>query len=305
MALISLPKTFSISFLRYPYLSFILMGVLCVFSLGGLFLKGLTLGVDFRGGLVIEAQVSDTLDVNLLRKQLKSKTARDFSIQQLEEKNSPGKISLLIRTEKVEETSSFLETIKPFLGKDVVYRKIESIGPKVGGELIKNGCYAILGALISMMAFVWIRFEWQFSLCAFVALVHDCLGLLAFLVWYRMEFNEGAVVAILITAAYSINDTVVIFDRLRDNLAHFPEKPFVELINVSLNETLARTLLTSSTTLLAVLMLYLFGGEVIASFSLPIFVGILIGTYSSIIIAVPLLRWLPMSRRKTLGGKAA
>ncbi len=113
-----------------------------------------------------------------------------------------------------------------------------------------------------------------------------------------MEFNEGAVVAMLITAAYSINDTVVIFDRLRDNLSHLSGRPFVELINLSLNETLSRTLLTSSTTLLAVLMLYLFGGEVIASFSLPIFVGILIGTYSSIIIAVPLLRWLPMPHKK-------
>ena len=274
------------------------MGLLCLLTLGGIALKGLSLGVDFRGGLVIEAQVSSNLDVNKLRKQLKSKLAQDFSIQQLEEKNLSKKSSLLIRTEKVQDTSHFLETMKSFLGKDVVYRKIESIGPKVGGELIRNGCYAILWALVSMMIFVWIRFEWQFSLCALVALVHDCLGLLAFFVWSGLEFNEGAVVAMLITAAYSINDTVVIFDRLRDNLTHSKGQSFDALINLSLNETLSRTLLTSSTTLLAVLMLYLFGGEVIASFSLPIFVGILIGTYSSIIIAVPLLRWLPLSRPK-------
>lgn len=297
MALISLPKTFSISFLKYRYLPFILMGVLCILTLGGVALKGLNLGVDFRGGLVIEAQVSPTLNINALRKQLKSKMARDFSIQQLEEKNATEKMSLLIRTEKVDDTSQFLETIKPFLGEETVYRRIESIGPKVGGELIKTGIYAILWALASMMIFVWIRFEWQFSLCALIALIHDCMGLLSFFVWSHMEFNEGAVVAMLITAAYSINDTVVIFDRLRDNMIHFRGRNFVDLINISLNETLSRTLLTSSTTLLAVLMLYLFGGEVIASFSLPIFVGIIIGTYSSIIIAVPLLRWLPVSQR--------
>ena len=165
----------------------------------------------------------------------------------------------------------------------------------MGKELIKNGALAIFWALLAMMAYVWFRFEWQFSICALVALFHDCLGLLAFFMWSRFEFNESAVVAILITAAYSINDTVVIFDRLREKRLQHREALFEHLVNISLNETLSRTLLTSSTALLALLMLYCFGGEVISALSLPILVGIVIGAYSSVVIAVPLLVWLPPS----------
>lgn len=295
MALITLPRHFSIPFLRYRTLPLILLGAMIIITAIGTMVKGLNWGVDFRGGLVIEAQLNHPKDLNLLRKELRAKFARDFSLQEL----GVPKGTLLIRTEKMDDPSPLLAQMKTLLGQDVVYRRIESIGPKVGQELILNGCYAILGALVSMMIFVWLRFEWQFSLCAFIALLHDCLGLLAFFMWTGLEFNEGAVVALLITAAYSINDTVVIFDRLRENRRR-PGLSLTQLINTSLNETLSRTLLTSSTTLLALVMLYFFGGEVISSFSLPIFVGILIGTYSSVIIAVPLLSWLPEIKGMTL-----
>lgn len=289
MALISLPHVFSIPFSKYRLLPVILLIVMIGLVVFGYFTRGINYGVDFRGGLIIEAQLSKEQDLNVLRKNLKQTFVKDFSIQEI----GKSEKTILIRTEQVPDTSVFLKNMKSVLGEDTEYRRIESIGPKVGQELILNGCYAILCALLGIMIFVWLRFEWQFSVCAFIALLHDCLGILAFFIFSQIEFNESAVVAILITASYSVNDTVVIFDRLRDNLVFKSGLSLSKILNLSLNETLSRTLLTSSTTLLALAMLYLFGGEVISAFSLPIFVGIIIGTYSSVVIAVPLLRWLP------------
>jgi preprotein translocase subunit SecF len=297
MALISLPHTFSISFIKNRFLPFILLGLMILATAISYITYGLNWGIDFRGGILVEAKFAHKIpDLHELRKNLKHKLMRECSIQELGKSDN----TILIRTEQLEDTSALLSKIKPILGKDIDYRRTEVIGPKMGQELIINGCYAILCALIGIMVYVWARFEWQFSLCAFIALFHDCLAILTFFMLFKIEFNEGAVVAILITASYSINDTVVIFDRLRENRKHKRGMPFADMLNLSLNETLSRTLLTSSTTLLALIMLYFFGGEVIASFSFPIFVGILIGTYSSIVIAVPLLQWFPFSDIKKL-----
>jgi preprotein translocase subunit SecF len=296
MALISLPQSFSISFLRFKWMPIGLMLAMLSAVLLGWFNTGLNLGVDFRGGTMIEARINPEQDLNILRAQLHEKTGHEVSVQSFG--TSPGEI--LLRTDI--QNPKLIETIRSVLGKDAVYQKIESIGPKVGKELIKSGGYAIFWALLGMMAYVWLRFEWQFSVCALMALLHDCLGLLAFFMWSGLEFNESAVVAILITAAYSINDTVVIFDRLRENRQQKPDGNWKTLINTSLNETLSRTLLTSSTALLALLMLYFFGGEVISALSLPILVGIVIGAYSSVVIAVPLLALLPFSPVKKKEG---
>jgi preprotein translocase subunit SecF len=179
------------------------------------------------------------------------------------------------------------------LGADVIYRRIDLIGPKMGKELISNGVQAIGWALLAIMGYIWIRFEWQFGLCAIIALIHDCIGVLCFFVLFKIEFNEGAIVAFLITASYSINDTVVIFDRVRENKTYKKKLSLKQIINNSISETLPRTLLTSVTTFLALLMLYIFGGNTIADFSLPILVGLVIGTYSSIFIAVTLLQFFP------------
>lgn len=293
MALLSLPERFSIPFMRHKSMPVALFLSMLVVVLVTMFSRGLNWGVDFKGGLVIEAKVNDTLDVNKVRKDLKASFSRDFSIQELGEKEG----LLLIRTEQVEEISPFLEKIKEILGPETVFRSTQSIGPKVGRELITNGLYAIGYALLGIMVFIAFRFEWQFGLCALVALIHDCLGLLAFFMLSGKEFNETAIVALMITACYSVNDTVVIFDRLRENLHDHPKEPLNVAIDRSLNETLARTILTGSTTALALSMLYLFGGEVIAAFSLPILVGILIGAYSSVFIAVPFLAWLPFLKK--------
>jgi preprotein translocase SecF subunit len=271
----------------------VLAGAMVLAVLVGWLSRGINLGVDFRGGTMIELRMDQPKELHVLRTQLRQETGHDISVQSLG--NTSGE--LLLRTDV--QSPEILEKIRSVIGNKAVYHKIESIGPKVGKELIRNGGRAIFWALLGMMIYVWIRFEWQFSVCALVALIHDCLGLLAFFIWSGFEFNEGAVVAILITSAYSINDTVVIFDRLREKRHEKPDGNFVDLVNASLNETLSRTLLTSSTALLALLMLYFFGGEVISALSLPILVGIVIGTYSSVAIAVPLLVWLPIAPIKS------
>jgi preprotein translocase subunit SecF len=291
MALISLPSVFTIPFARYRLLPFILMGVMTALVLLGALTRGLNWGVDFKGGVLIEAQLAGPRNLDELRKECRQTLGREVVLQEVGQAQN----TVLIRTELFQDVGAIVDVFKPILGKDTVYRRVESIGPKVGQELIKSGLYAIAFALVGMMIYVWFRFEWQFSVCAFAALIHDCLGLLAFFMLTGLEFNESAIVAILITSSYSINDTVVIFDRLRENMKG-RNLPFVELINLSLNETFSRTLLTSSTALLALLMMYLFGGEVISSFSLPILAGIVIGAYSSVVIAVPLLRWLPLPK---------
>lgn len=289
MALLKFPHRFSLTFMRSKFMPIgLFLAMVVVVVLGGV-MRGINWGVDFKGGLVIEVKVNPETDLNKVRKELRQTFNRDFSIQELGKKEG----LLLIRTEQVDDVPAFYEKIKPVLGKEAVFRSTQSIGPKVGRELIVSGLCAIGWALLGIMVFVAIRFEWQFGLCALVALWHDCLGLLAFFMVSGLEFNETAIVALMITACYSVNDTVVIFDRLRENLQANPKEPLVQAINRSLNETLARTILTASTTSLALLMLYLFGGEVIAAFSLPILVGIVIGAYSSVFIAVPLLAQLP------------
>jgi preprotein translocase SecF subunit len=182
-----------------------------------------------------------------------------------------------------------IELVKSTLGQGVDYRKIETVGPKVGSELVRNGIKAVGFALIAMLIYIAIRFEWQFALCAIMALAHDCMAILGLFCLFPLEFNETAIIAVLITAGYSINDTIVIFDRIRENIRTFKKMSLDQLINKSLNETLSRTTLTATTTLLALLALYFFGGSIISTFSTPILIGILIGSFSSICLAAPLL----------------
>jgi preprotein translocase SecF subunit len=269
-------------------------------------LKGLNYGVDFKGGVSVEVRVEGPVDLALMRTKLLSVLQADLSIQEF---GSPQ--DLLIRVEQTEtqtqtskapkdghkdadevETSGaqiLLNKIQQALGQGVEYRRVETIGPKIGRELVRNGLIAVFWSLVAMFVYIWCRFEWRFGIAAFGALIQDCIWVLGLFTVFRMEFNETAIVAFLITASYSINDTVVIFDRIRENRQKYKKMPFGEMVNLSINETLSRTILTSCTTLLALAVLYFLGGPIIASFSFPIFVGIVVGTYSSIFIAPPLL----------------
>lgn len=305
MALVRLPLVFSIPFMKYKSLPLYLMVVMLSLFGIGLGFRGINWGVDFQGGLMTEVVLEEKGDLNMLRRDLHRATGKEISLQAM----GKGDQQLMIRIErdpKEEGSGALVDIIKKTIGPKAHIRKTELIGPKVGKELIRNGCFAIFFALLGIMAFVWFRFEWQFSVCTLVALIHDCFGILAFFMLTGLEFNESAIVAILITASYSVNDTVVIFDRLRENFSkespkvlenkdpQYQENVLVSVLNKSLNETMTRTILTSSTAILALLMMYLFGGEIVSSFSLPILVGIAIGAYSSVVIAVPLLRFLPI-----------
>lgn len=263
----------------------IAISLLCV---GAIVTKGFNYGIDFKGGLLLEVRTQNKADVSELRKNLSHVVQGEVTLQEF---GSPNDVLMRIERQPGGDAAQILalDKIKSSLGTSVEYRRVETVGPKVSADLVKNGIYAILWSLIAMLIYIWFRFEWQFGLCAFVTLVHDTLILLGIFSLFRLEFSGDTIIAVLITVTYSINDTVVIYDRIRENLRKFKKMPLGELINQSINETLSRTILTSTTTLLSLLGLYFFGGPVIAAFSMPIIIGITVGTVSSIVVSAPLL----------------
>lgn len=278
---------------RYMLTLAVLLIMTC---LGSVIFKGLNYGIDFQGGYIFEVKMPTVPNIQDLRDRLGKLGLGEVAIQQF-----GGSDELSIKLEKPEEgegQSAAIKKIKDILGAGVVYKKVETVGPKVGAELVSNAIKAVAFALLAMLCYIAVRFEWQFGLCAIAALVHDCAVIFGIFSIFPMEFNEMSITAILLTASYSINDTVVIFDRIRENLKRYKKMELKEIINKSLNETLSRTTLTATTTLLAVLALYIFGGKVIAMFSLPILIGIIVGTFSSVFIASPLLLFMDIKPKK-------
>jgi preprotein translocase subunit SecF len=285
MALLNLiPYNTKINFVGRRYISFAVSAFIVVATLISLVTNGLHYGIDFKGGLVIEVRLPESPDIPTLRTELNALNFGEMTIQSFGESND-----ILVRVEQPENEEAVIKSIKNVLGEKADYRRIDKIGPKVGEELIQNGLKALGIAFLAMLAYIAFRFEWQFAVCAIVALLHDCFAVLALFTIFPLEFNENAIVAILLTAGYSINDTIVIFDRIRENLARMKAMPLGETINMSINETLSRTILTVTTTLLALIALYIWGGTIISSFSLPIIIGVVIGSFSSICLASPLL----------------
>ncbi len=280
-----------INFYRYRISAFIFSLFLILFSIF-LFIKdNLNLGIDFKGGILIEANFKTPPDLSDLREKLIGMSVGNFEIQEF---GSSENILIRIEknSEKKEEQNVLINNIKNELTSEIDYRRIEFVGPKVGKELQIMGIKAVLFSLIAMFAYIWFRFSgWQFGLGALVALFHDVLSTIGFFSLTQIEFNLASIAAILTIAGYSINDTVVVFDRIRENLTK-KESPFSDLLNLSISQTLSRTLMTSLTTLLALLALYIFGGEVVRGFVSAMMWGVLIGTYSSIFIASPLIALL-------------
>lgn len=274
---------------------FFILGMLAVVtSLSFIFFKGMNYGIDFRGGYIFEVTMPEKPDVQSLREKLGNLGLGEVAIQQFGSEKD-----LMIKLEKSEEGKGqavAIQKVKDTLGNGVIYKKVETVGPKVGSELVSNAIKAVSFALIAMLIYIALRFEWQFGVCAVVALFHDCAIIFGLFSVFPMEFSETSITAVLLTASYSINDTVVIFDRIRENLKRHKKMAMNELINLSLNETLSRTTLTATTTILAVLALYLFGGKIISALALPIMVGIVVGTFSSIFVASPLLMYLNINR---------
>ena len=280
-----------INFYRYRISAFIFSLLLILFSIF-LFVKdNLNLGIDFKGGILIEANFKTSPDLSDLREKLIGMSVGNFEIQEF---GSSENILIRIEknSEKKEEQNTLINNIKNELPSEIDYRRIEFVGPKVGKELQIMGIKAVLFSLIAMFVYIWFRFSgWQFGLGALVALFHDVLSTIGFFSLTQLEFNLASIAAILTIAGYSINDTVVVFDRIRENLSK-KESPFSDLLNLSINQTLSRTFMTSLTTLLALLALYIFGGEVVRGFVSAMMWGVLIGTYSSIFIASPLIALL-------------
>ncbi len=274
---------------------------LILFSLLLLIFKGLNYGVDFKGGTLIELRSLDkTLSITDLRKSFTKLNLGDVTVKEFGKDND-----YVIKFEKkqtIEE--NFIENIKIELANDIgnifEFRRVESVGPKVSSELLKSGIIAIALSLGAMLIYIWIRFEWQFSLGAISAVFHDVIITLGFFSLLNFEINLSIVAAVLTIVGYSMSDTVVIFDRVRENLKKYSDIKIFEITNISINETLSRTIITSVTTLLALLSIFIFGGAILRGFSFAMILGVIIGTYSSIYIANPILVNLNISQKTIL-----
>ena len=265
--------------------------------------KGLNYGIDFKGGTLIEVQINNNnVEVSNLRSALNELNLGDVNV-----KNFGKQGNYLIKIEeKIEKNENYIQEIKNSLNKKISeelnYRRIENVGPKVSAELLKSGVISICLALMIMLFYIWVRFEWQFSLGSIIALFHDVIITLGLFSLLSIEINLSIVAAVLTIVGYSMNDTVVIYDRIRENLSKFNKLEINDISNLSINETLSRTLITSVTTLLALFSIFILGGEILKGFSFAMILGVLIGTYSSIFVASPVLKLLNVSH-KTLEKK--
>jgi len=308
------PDSTNIQFTRMRMAALALSATLIVGSFIALFSLGLNFGVDFRGGVTIEVADSEPIDIGEVRTVVSGLGLGDVKVQSIQDfAGSDEAVVVFIEQQEAGESegapdsaapeaegdanelaqqeaaTQVQEALKTLLGDDIDFRKIEVVGPTVSGELIQKGAIAVVLAIGMMLIYIWLRFEWQFSLGAIVALVHDVIITLGMFAVTRLEFNLAIIAAILTIVGYSMNDTVVVYDRVRENLRKFKRKELAEVLDLSINDTLSRTVMTSVTTLLALAALAVFGGEVLRGFTLAMIWGILIGTYSSIFVASPFL----------------
>ena len=290
------PHDTRINFMRFKGICLWASIILMVLSLGIFFTKGLNYGVDFKGGSIIEVQSqSGPVDLAALRQKLSALDLGDVQIQEF------GAASdILIRIEQQpggeEAQQEAVKKVTAALGDDYVQRRVEIVGPAVSSELRTTGIIAVLVSLVAIIVYVWFRFEWQFAIGTIVALSHDVLLTVGIFSLFQLDFDLSIVAALLTILGYSVNDTVVVSDRIRENLRKFKRMDLDELLNLSINETLSRTILTGVTTFAVLLALFFLGGEVIRNFTLAMLLGILIGTYSSIFIAAPLLGYTGIKR---------
>ena len=289
-----------IAFNRYYNHFNIVSTLLITVSLILLIFKGLNFGIDFKGGTLIELRSTDTkINVTTLRDKFSQMNLGDISV-----KKFGNETDYLIKFENKDNKKNIIEEIKTNLdksfGNNFNFRRVENVGPKVSAELLKSGVIAISLSLAIMLFYIWIRFEWQFSLGAILALFHDVIVTLGVFSLFSFEINLSIIAAVLAIVGYSMNDTVVIYDRVRENLRKYSDIKIFELTNISINETLSRTIITSVTTLLALLAIYFFGGEILKGFSLAMILGVVFGTYSSIYIANTVLVRLKVSQKTVL-----
>jgi preprotein translocase subunit SecF len=295
--LIVIRRVPKIDFMRWHIAAFVFSGLLSVLTLVLFLTAGLNYGIDFLGGTLIEARVT-TGPANLaeMRSKLEALNLGEVTLQEF---GGPSDVLIRFAQQPGGDAAQMraVQAVREALGSGIDYRRVEVVGPSVGSELIRAGVLATVLALLAIAVYVWFRFEWQFGVGAMVATLHDVTTTVGLFALLQLEFNLTTLAAILTIAGYSINDTVVIYDRMREAMGKFRTMPLRDLINLALNETLARTILTVTTTTLAVLSLFLFGGEVLRGFSIALLWGMFIGTYSSLFIAGPLLYYIQPNRR--------
>jgi len=255
--------------------------------------KGLNYGIDFKGGTLIELRSNNT-EASLIRDVLKNMDLGDVNVKKFGKDGD-----FLIKVEQKEDNNKLIPEIKKRLSdnlnSDVNFRRVENVGPKVSAELLQSGIIAISLSLAAMLFYIWVRFEWQFSIGSIIALFHDVVITLGIFSLLSLEINLSIIAAVLTIVGYSMNDTVVIYDRIRENLGKFHKLDISDTANLSINETLARTIITSATTLLALISIFILGGEILRGFSFAMILGVLIGTYSSIFVASPILKYFKVS----------
>ena len=293
-------KTPKISFVENRKKFYILSLSFAIISIFSLWIKELNFGIDFKGGLLVEIKHENKIELESLRNSISALNYGDFTLQKLDNSNDNFLIKIELSSDMKGNQETLIARLKEkiqnnFEGK-VDYRRIEYVGPTVSKELIMTGIIAILIAIFSMLIYIWFRFELPFAIGAVLALIHDTILTIGMFSITSLEFNLSTVAAILLIIGYSMNDTVVVYDRVRENLKKFKKLDTFSLLNKSINETLSRTINTTATTILALLALFIFGGNIIKDFSLAMIWGIVIGTYSSILIATPIL--LNMKIRK-------
>ena len=288
---------FSLLYKKLNILSLILIAL----SISFLLFKGLNLGVDFKGGTLIEVRTENSnINIAEIRQSFLNMNLGDVTVKKFGQKND-----YLVKIEMKEtDDENFIKSINDKLSSDlgsqINFRRVENVGPKVSNELLRDGLLAISLSLAAMLFYIWIRFEWQFSLGAILALVHDVIITLGIFSLLTYEINLSIVAAVLTIVGYSMNDTVVIFDRIRENLKKYSKISTSDICDTSINETLSRTLITSVTTLLALLSIYIFGGEILKGFSFAMIIGVIVGTYSSIFVATPILNYTKVSQKTVL-----
>lgn len=298
-----IPADVNIAFIAKRKLFFGFSSLLILASVMLVLTQGLNFGIDFKGGILIEVRTEGPADIGKMRSTLSDVGLGDVSLQGFGEPTD-----VLIRIQRQdggeEAQQKAVDSVKTALGDKVSYRRVEVVGPQVSEELLGDGIMAVSLAMLAIMVYIWFRFEWQFGVGAVVALIHDVISTIGIFALLGLEFNLTTVAAVLTIAGYSINDTVVVYDRVRENLRKYKTMDLAELLNMAINNTLSRTTITSFTTLLALFALFFLGGEVIHDFSFAMIWGIVVGTYSSICIAVPVLLYLKLDDRIRGGDEA-
>ena len=261
-----------------------------------IFFKGLNFGIDFKGGTLIELRCdSENIQISDVRDSFNNLNLGDVNVKEFGKK---GDYLIKFERKNFDEKNSIKiikETVKNKLQGNIDFRRVENVGPKVSKELLESGLLAISLALAAMLFYIWVRFEWQFSIGSIIAIFHDVLITIGLFSLLSLEINLSIVAAVLTIVGYSMNDTVVIYDRIRENLIKYSSLKIGEISNKSINETLSRTVITSTTTLLALISIFILGGEILKGFSLAMIIGVIIGTYSSIFVASPILKYLNVS----------